>query len=76
MTGQRAQVAGGIDEFGNSADFVGLNRDAAQRRLARQQRLDLLLAFLGLERADAIDDPAAGLDQRGGAVEQAALQRR
>ena len=54
--------------------FAGLNRDAAQRRLACQQGLDLLLALLGLERADAIDDPAAGPGQRGGAVEQAVLQ--
>ena len=52
----------------------GCDRDAAQRRLAREQRLDLLLALLGLERADAIDDQAARLGQRDRAVEQAALQ--
>ena len=54
----------GLMNSADAADLVGLDRDAAQRRLAREQRLDLLLAFLGLERADAIDEEAARLGQR------------
>ena len=44
--------------------FGRVDRAAAQPGLARQQRVDLLLAFLGLERADAIDERPPGLRQR------------
>ena len=49
---------------------------AAQAGVARQELVDRLLAFLGLERAGAIDERAARLDSVGRAGEQAALQGR
>ena len=52
---QRAQVAVGGEELGAAADFLRCNRHAGDARIARQQSRDLLLGFLRLERADAID---------------------
>ena len=57
MAGQRAQVAGGGDEFGKSADLVGARSDGAAARGSRASRASICLdPFLGLERAGAIDD--------------------
>ena len=60
LAGQRAQVPGGVDEWPRRRSRRARS-EAAPRRLARQQRLDLLLALLRLERADAIDDRPPGL---------------
>ena len=55
-----------------SAGAIGTRRNAGSRA---SSAVDLLLAFLRLERAGAIDERAARLGQRDGAVEQPALQR-
>ena len=52
---QGAQVAFGGDEFGVAAHLLRRNRLAGDARVARQQRRDLVFAFLRLQRADAID---------------------
>src|SRR4029077_4347004 len=71
---QGAQVTVGVKKLGGAGAFVLSDRSAADARLARKQRLDLLFALLGFERADAIDDLAARFGQRDGALEQAVLQ--
>ena len=51
----------------------GRDRDPLDPVIAREQAGDLLLAFLGLERADAIDERAAGPGQLDRAIDQLAL---
>ena len=53
---------------------AGVDRAAAQPRLAREQFRDQLLAFFRLERAGAEDDGAAGHDEVDGVREQPPLQ--
>ncbi len=53
--------------------FGGRNRDALDPIIAREQVGNLLLAFLGLERAHAIDERAAGPGQLDRAIDQLAL---
>ena len=74
MIRQRAQIAGGAQKLAQSSDFDGIDRAAPQALLALDQGVDLLLVLLGLERAGAVDERAAGCEQRDRAVEQAALQ--
>ena len=60
LTGKGAQVTGRTEEIGDSGDFAGADRQPAQRGLARQQGLDLRLAFLRFQgdRRASPDDPA------------------
>src|SRR4029079_15349127 len=71
---QRAQVALRVEELGNSGNFTFANGPVPDGRIACQQCADLLLAFLGLERADAVDNRATSFSERDRAVEQALLQ--
>ena len=74
MAGQGAQVAVFGDELA-AAEYLGRgDRGAPHARFVRQQVGDDVLAFLGLERAGAIDQRAARLGQRRRAFDQAALQ--
>ena len=50
------------------------DRAKAERRLAVQEIAHLRLAFLRLQRTDAIDQPSAGTDAPGRGVEQADLK--
>ena len=72
---QRAQVAVGGEEFGEAADLRRCDGARRRRGSRASKRRDLVLAFLRLERAGAIDQGAAGLDQLDRAVEQPPLQR-
>src|SRR5688500_16505183 len=74
MARQRADIAAGIKELGKAGDLIWADRFAAEAGLARQQGPDLLFAFLGLERADAIDDLSARLREDDRTVEQPLLQ--
>ena len=56
-------------------NFGGGDRHAPHAPFRASKGGDDVLAFLGLERAGAIDQRAAGLGQRDGAVDQPALQR-
>ena len=75
MAGQGAQIALGGQEFGVARHLggaIGLRRRPASRA---SSAVDLLLAFLGFERAGAIDQRAARLGQRRGAVDAAGACR-
>src|SRR5688500_3561166 len=74
MARQRAAIAAGIKELGKAGDLIRADRLAADVGLACQQGVDLLLAFLGFERTDAINNLAALLDQANRSVEQPLLQ--
>src|SRR5271170_774100 len=74
MAGQRAHVALRSDAFGHAADLARLDRLAANVGIAAQQRGNLALALLGLQRARAIDDRASRPGERDRAVEQVGLQ--
>ena len=76
MARQGAQVALRRDAFGKPADLVGRDGLAGEIGMARQEGLGLPLAFLGFERAGAIDQPPAGLEQACRLVEQAASEGR
>ena len=56
-------------------DLMGQDRVAAKARLAVEEILDDVGAFLRLERAGAIDQRAARLGELGGVGEEPALQR-
>ena len=71
---QRTQIAVAVDRLGQTADLLGADRLAAKSRLPLQKSLDLSLALLGLQRAGAVDQPAAGLRQLRRGVEEARLQ--
>ena len=73
MAGQRADVAVRSDAFAHAADLARLDRLAANVGVAAQQRGDLALALLGLQRARAIDDRASRPGERNRAVEQVGL---
>ena len=55
-------------------ELGGPDRVAAQAPIAANERRHLRLALLGFERAGAIDQRAARLEQRDGVVEQTGLQ--
>src|SRR5438067_2210782 len=74
MARQGAQIAVRSEELGDPGDFLLLDWLAAGAGFTCEQRRDLLLTFLGFERADAVYDLAAGLRQGGRAVEQPLLQ--
>ncbi len=74
---QRAQIAVLGDELASAENFRGGDRRAPHaRRRGREVSATIVLVLLGLERAGAIDQRAAGLGQRAARVDQAALQRR
>ena len=60
---------------GETADFVGLDRQSPHVGISAQQRADMRFALLGLQRAGAIDEQPARLGQRDRFVEQLRLQR-
>src|ERR1700722_18005531 len=74
MARQRAHVAQRRDAFAQASDLARLDRRAANVGVAPQQRRDLALALLGLQRASAIDYRAAGPGLLDRPVEQLGLQ--
>ena len=76
MAGQGSQVAGAGNELA-AAENLGGGVIGARRicRFAREQAGDDVLAFLGLQRAGAIDQRAARFGQRDGVLDQPPLQR-
>ena len=52
------------------------DRNARHVRIAAQERCDLRFAFLGLQRAGAVDEPPARFQQRAGAIEHLRLHGR
>src|SRR2546429_5364165 len=73
VTGEGAEVAIGSEAFPEPTDFLGRDRTAADWRLAGNEPLDLLRAFLGLEGASAVDERAAGRQHVDGGLEQTLL---
>src|SRR3569832_969060 len=55
VNGQGAEVAVGGDELGPPEHVGCCNRLSRERRIAREQRRDLRLAFFRLHRTDAVD---------------------
>ena len=76
MAGQGAEVAGVVDELGKAADLGRRDRSPAQAGITGEKFRHDLDALLGLERAGAIDQHAAGADEFDRARQQPALQRR
>src|SRR5689334_8151052 len=76
VTGQRAQISRPRDPFLAMPDFPRIDRDARERKVATEDSVDLRFALLGFERASAVDDDAAGLDERDCLLEQTRLQLR
>ena len=74
MAGQRAQIAGWSEAFGQAADLIRSDRRPADVGVAPQQGDDLGLAFLRLERAGAIDDGSARPRQGDRLVKELTLQ--
>src|SRR5262245_4078111 len=74
MAGQGAKLTLGVEKFRLSANLVGADRIAPERRISRQKRGNLVFALLALQRAGAIDQRAAGLQQRDRMVEQPRLK--
>ena len=66
----------GVRSWPSPAISSRFDRLERELRMAGEERRDLRLAFLRLERAGAVDEQPAGLHQRGGAVEHLRLQRR
>src|SRR5690606_32288869 len=69
-----AQIALGRDPFCRDACLSGPNGNPLKVACARQKAFDLLRSFLGLQRARAIDEPAARLHEPRGILEQSCLE--
>src|ERR1700728_278795 len=73
VVGQDAQGPGRGDRSGGRAAFARLDRPGVEVGPPFEEGGGLRLALLGLQRADAIDQPPARLDALGGGVKQARL---
>src|SRR5262245_19143984 len=62
MAGQRAQISFRSDPFRVGTDLGWLDFTTRYRRVRSEQCIDALRPFLGLERAGAINEGAAGLE--------------
>jgi len=74
VTGQGAQITVAVQAIGEAADFARLDCDAADVGIAAKQSGNLRFALFGLQGTGAVDDEAAGFDQRHGAIQQLRLQ--
>src|SRR5690242_13858941 len=63
VQGQSPQIAGGGHELSASKHLLRRDRIAGNPRIALEQTLDLVFTLLGFQRADAINQCSARLEQ-------------
>src|SRR5690349_7751436 len=76
MAGQGAHVSLRREAFGQTADLLRRNGLPREFGMTGQEAFGLALAFVGFERAGAIDQASAGFEQVRRLVEKAGLETR